>query len=71
MINVAIGDLVQMDPPRMKHLGKTIGVVVQIGEAAGDKTVRVFWGDYGTFWTMKKLLKNLSQECKFGEQSSI
>ncbi len=70
MMNVTVGDLVQMDPPRMKHLGKTIGVVVQIGDD-GDKTVRVCWGDYGTFWTMKKLLKNLSQEYKFGEQSSI
>lgn len=69
-MNVAVGDLVQMDPPRMKRLGKTIGVVVQLGDR-DEQVVRVHWGNYGTFWTMKKLLKNLSQEEDIGEQSSI
>ncbi len=70
MMNVAVGDLVQMDPPRMKRLGKTIGVVVQLGDR-DEQVVRVHWGNYGTFWTMKKLLKNLSQEDDIGDQSSI
>ncbi len=69
-MNVAVGDLVQMDPPRMKRLGKTIGVVVQLGDR-DEQVVRVHWGNYGTFWTMKKLLKNLSQEDDIGDQSSI
>ena len=56
-----VGDLVQMDPPRMKHLGKTFGVVIEVDGYPGNKVVRVCWGDdYGTFWTMKNLLKNLS-----------
>ncbi len=69
MMNVAVGDLVQMDPPRMKLLGKTIGVVVEVDDYPGDNIVRVCWGEYGTFWTMKKLLKNLSQDEDIKEQS--
>ena len=53
-----VGDLVHMDPPRMKKLGKTVGVIVET-ESASGKVVRVCWGNYGTFWTMTKLLKIL------------
>ena len=70
MAKLVVGDLVQMDPPRMKHLGKTIGVVVQV-EAPDDKTVRVCWGEYGTFWTMRKLLKILTADGESGGRSSI
>jgi len=68
MMNV--GDLVQMEPPRMKSLGNTIGVVVEL-DAYPNKLVRVCWGTYGTVWTMKKLLKKVSKGGEIEEQSSI
>ena len=63
-----VGDLVQM--PRMKKLGKTLGVVIEI-EDKSDHFVRVCWGEYGTFWTMRKLLKKFTKEEHIKEQSSI
>jgi len=66
-----VGDLVQMDPPRMKNLGNTIGVVVEL-DAYPHMIVRVCWGSTcGTFWTMKKLLKKISKEGEIEERSSI
>ena len=54
----------------MKKLGKTLGVVIEI-EDKSDHFVRVCWGEYGTFWTMRKLLKKFTKEEHIKEQSSI
>jgi len=72
-----VGNLVQLVPhvphayKRGRFLGKTIGVITKV-DKENPKIVFVCWGtDYGSFWTMKSLLKNLSQKEDIEEQSSI
>lgn len=65
-----IGDLVQMIPKKMKQLGKVTGVVVEVDQEY-QELVKVYWGDYGTFWTSTKLLNFLTIDGINGEQSSI
>jgi hypothetical protein len=61
-----VGDLVKPADNRLKSMNKTIGVVV----SSGENLVRVCWAnEYGTFWTRKDLLENISQRGNNEEQS--
>ena len=54
----------------MKDLGKTVGIVVNIDEDF-EELVKVYWGEYGTFWVRSNLLKILTDKEIIAAQSPI